>query len=582
MEIKMAKKEIKFPNREQAIKSLMYKKGIKKQKELLLELYKVYFYEQYDTSDKFLNAQESNFSSMKKGERDFTLEFKYALSELAETSFSNLTDPKEEFDPFGIRYAAMRDDVKLYKKLTEDTDDDDAPIYRDDEFRKNVFDYILEYKSENGFKFIVNDPELLRYFRYSYIKEMLIWAAERDDKDLFKRIMARDSRICDCVHSEEAMDEIYDSILGSDKILRMFCEPIVRDGRVCGSLPYDFAGLLIRAIKSDRIDKADELFGIYESFVELQVNEYLKEFGHVDQRSMDIDTEWYRGRHDKLVGAFRSGKYIELIDFGWHSDRDNEKEAVGKIAERYKDRYEALLPESIALKITEDPYDLPFGGEYVDRREFKLYSRKESDLGHEVMRLMTYENDIPGIIKYYEPLENGTLVTELEYHKRSWIDSISASPDALIPVISKIHEISEKTLGEGRVYAYADYGKAKIWDRMDSGESDFALGGFIGNTRITSPTEDLVAFILDFTDISKYNRKSKELIAEIEGGFALYYNPDYLKSFGDNLLLEIDKRIGELDKKKRIVLYEKYMHTRTFVEIYLDELNSLGQDDRTE
>ena len=118
---------------------------------------------------KFANNEKSNFSKMLKGERPLKYEFIIPLEKIFGVSLARLMDKdayklpveKEENVPFnkGFRYYAYLDDPQLYKnEFNLLLANDGKPIItQTDEFGKTFLDYVVEYRSVNGVRYIYEE-----------------------------------------------------------------------------------------------------------------------------------------------------------------------------------------------------------------------------------------------------------------------------------------------------------------------------------------------------------------------------------------------------------------------------------------
>jgi hypothetical protein len=272
------------------------------------------------------------------------------------------------------------------------------------------------------------------------------------------------------------------------------------------------------------------------------------------------------------VVSASSSKKLMLIDF----DRDKE-ETIKCLSVRYAERFTSLLPDEVIKSICEGPQNLSDGGEFIDIVNRKVYRRREPCIGYDMMRLMTCENSVAHLIHFYgDESNNGILVSELERHEGHCYrdDRIHIKLSDLIPIFSEIYRISEQKLGKGQVYSYQDY--ERIVPLKREGNEEFVLGGWIDNSRICSPKEALIDLTLSYIENLGYDRKSAEEIIEIQEAFSKYYDKSHVDNFGDRLLEELLHRIEGLDKKIAVEKYERLMHAQTFVNLYIDELNSLS------
>ena len=114
---------------------------------------------------KFADREKSNFSKMLKGERPLKYEFIIPLEKIFGISLARLLyedayklPVEKENVPFnkGFRYYAYLDDSKLYKDEFDIllAKDGKSILTQTDEFGKTFLDYIVEYRSVNGVKYL--------------------------------------------------------------------------------------------------------------------------------------------------------------------------------------------------------------------------------------------------------------------------------------------------------------------------------------------------------------------------------------------------------------------------------------------
>ncbi len=113
----------------------------------------------------FASKEKSNFSKMLKGERPLKYEFIIPLEKIFGVSLARLTDEEAYKLPVekknvqfnkGFRYYAYLDDPELYKNefnllLAKDGK---SILTQTDEFGKTFLDYVVEYHSVNGVKYL--------------------------------------------------------------------------------------------------------------------------------------------------------------------------------------------------------------------------------------------------------------------------------------------------------------------------------------------------------------------------------------------------------------------------------------------
>ena len=148
---------------EKNLKYYMGLKGIKKYTDLLRAIGHYLGEDGYD----FANRNKSNFSKMlqDKNPRRFNFNYIVPIEKILGVSFARLLDeesyklPVDKIDiPFnkGFRYYAYVDDRDLYEKELDKllTKSGESVLTQNDEFGKTFLDYVVEYNSVNGIRFL--------------------------------------------------------------------------------------------------------------------------------------------------------------------------------------------------------------------------------------------------------------------------------------------------------------------------------------------------------------------------------------------------------------------------------------------
>lgn len=167
---------------------------------------------------KFANREKSNFSKMLKGERPLKYEFIIPLEKIFGVSLARLLyedayklPVEKENVPFnkGFRYYAYLDDPKLYKDEFDIllAKDGESILTQTDEFGKTFLDYIVEYRSVNGVKYLhdVYGIKLKWYHNhFEFRKDKGITWIDFENSIEFARLVAS-------MNDVELFNDIYDS-----------------------------------------------------------------------------------------------------------------------------------------------------------------------------------------------------------------------------------------------------------------------------------------------------------------------------------------------------------------------------------
>ena len=166
---------------------------------------------------KFAEREKSNFSKMLKGERPLKYEFIIPLEKIFGISLARLLyedayklPVEKENVPFnkGFRYYAYLDDSKLYKDEFDIllAKDGKSILTQTDEFGKSFFDYIVEYRSVNGVKYL-HDVYGIKMKWYHNFFEL------REDKGIWINFenFIEFARLVASMNDVELFNDIYDS-----------------------------------------------------------------------------------------------------------------------------------------------------------------------------------------------------------------------------------------------------------------------------------------------------------------------------------------------------------------------------------
>lgn len=142
----------------------MDQKGMAYYTDLLIAIAKVQGLKQ-DKAIEFANKEKSNFSKMLKGERPLKYDYIIPLEKIFGVSLAKLLDDQPYFETInkddieylkGFRYYAYKDEPKLYDELDRSYTCDGSDVFNNsDEYNRFLLDYLIEYKSYNGLRHLV-------------------------------------------------------------------------------------------------------------------------------------------------------------------------------------------------------------------------------------------------------------------------------------------------------------------------------------------------------------------------------------------------------------------------------------------
>lgn len=165
----------------------------------------------------FATREKANFSKMLKGQRSLKYEFIIPLERIFGVSLARLLDeeayklPIEPNDvPYikGFRYYAYKDDPTLYNEEFKEFlgFDGQSSITKQDEFGKTFLDYVVEYKSVNGVRFLHDTYHLkLKFYfnQFSIKPKGIVWTNSNN--------MIEFARLVASMSDAELFNDIYDT-----------------------------------------------------------------------------------------------------------------------------------------------------------------------------------------------------------------------------------------------------------------------------------------------------------------------------------------------------------------------------------
>ena len=595
---------------EKRINELIEKKKFKNQKELIEEIYNV-----LGVSEDFKSwrkKNESNFSKMKSAKRDFTTEFKYALSEISGVSFSRFMNGEIDFDPFSFEYAAFINDRKSYEKLLKIGKE--SIQYNSDEKEKYFLDYVAEYcdtkeklatpikflyeneiftsseTPESVFKFLrgviaQDDPEMFKWYKIKYLGRdrsefNLISYADYDDEQresfeatLLKDILSSDKILKDLLapaYPEKPKylreGEEYD---GDEEDLgpAIFIAPDVMAQSIIPTYPFRLKKRLLEcAFKNNDMDSVEKIFSSFEHEIYEQAKSFKSKNGTVSRKNL---TQTYMGIHylDDEYSQPREENLIiksEIYSIG--------SELNSRLNTLYSDRNKKLDLDGMVSFLTNHSLSNMKDGEIIENRyEGKIYHKCEKNIAYKMLDEAT-KRGFDRVPEYFGE-ESGVQITERYslniYEYTNLIE--------LMEALSEFHDFSKEALGDGMAYVYKDYSKHQFYYNK---KGKLSFGGWQSGAE-SKTTEYALCNTLSYViNTTRYNDTSYEREFENIKNALKYYthDPSLLVNLGDRLIKWIDEKLSEIDrsnadgKKECKVLSDK----RTFVCMYRDELNGIS------
>lgn len=266
---------------------------------------------------KFAAKEKANFSKMLKGERPLKYEFIIPLEKIFGISLARLLYedayklPVEKGNvPFnkGFRYYAYLDDPKLYKDEFDIllANDGKSILTQTDEFGKTFLDYVVEYHSVNGVRYLHDEYGIkLKWChnQFEFRKDKgIIWIHFENCIGL--------ARLVASMNNAELFNDIYDSY-------NMFFTNGHYGGETCIFCRDEYLEILL------------DNDGLFHSIFEVKPYEY--NFGKRGRREKQVDSITYHSINPVINNCLRYAlkhldryKYraIDILKFGINYNRE--------------------------------------------------------------------------------------------------------------------------------------------------------------------------------------------------------------------------------------------------------------------
>lgn len=581
---------------EKRLNELLARNNIEKKSDLLIKMGKRINKDDSIDVYEWQKQNKSNFSHMLNGGRPFKQEWIIALEDILHTSLAYLFGGEEvssmEFSKMGIRYAAFEGTRKAYEELNmETTADGDLIIFNTDEYEKYLLDYIIEYQSIEGIRFLSEKYDFAlsnmnNMFWYgddvgklspSNNKEMPYLVAKlickNNDGELFKKVF-RGFELLKYVADSNVLlkDKFLDALMESLEVVRSLQEdyPIkieeVNWGLVGGE---EQEGLFTNPILQALLNRA---ISVKNDNVIKSIIDYAKQF---NQKQIDYLTK-NKILKDKIVKVDEIGNIVVN-----HVKKGNVIGYDGPINPHLDVQIKLGLKvlqqqvEEIKSMPQEKERDV-FKSKVVDGCVLKKSSKNEIE--YEMMKYMQERNF--SMIPRYINTEEG--VDRFSFIEGSVRNSYVVDVRDLLQVVEflrKFHDFAQDKLGKGQVYVHGDLTVKRFVYKEDK------LVGVIDweSCSIGKIEDDLVDLILKGTNVCTYFRKNEEVFKVIKDILVTYGLDSCLKiDFATKMRNRIKTRIEKLSSSNvdYEYKYESLHYAMSFVDLYEDRLNSIGGEEK--
>lgn len=301
---------LNMENLKSNIDHYMELKGIKTYSRLLFEIALELGIERQEAY-KFAGKEKSNFSKMLKGKRPLKYDFIIPLEKIFGISLARLLyedayklPVEKENVPFnkGFRYYAYLDEPKLYKDEFDVllANDGKSILTQTDEFGKTFLDYVVEYHSVNGVKYLHDEYGIKLKWHHNHFefkKDKGITWIQFENCIEFARLVAS-------MNNVELFNDIYDSY-------NMFFTNGHYATENCIFCQDEYLEIML--------DNDDLFHSIFE------IKPYELKLGSIDKRKKQVDSITYRSINPIINNCLRYAlkhldKYkhraIDILKFG--------------------------------------------------------------------------------------------------------------------------------------------------------------------------------------------------------------------------------------------------------------------------
>lgn len=538
--------------------------------------------------------EKYNFSKMLNGERKIKHEFVIPLQKIFNVSIDYIVngvadDLKKSYVSRGLEHAVASNSINEYLKLGKLIDrNGNYVIYNRDEFQNTIFDYIVKYRSIEGIQYFVENKNLTYVFKdgvfelngkVEYLKNMkslpLDFASiiiQEDNLELFNKLFDKVSMIRYHDHPRViySKKEFIDGVLNSDNIFKnciwikkfplydinhklnkekmttgIFVNPLIN---------YLFERCLEKYRGNDEIIKDLLKFG-YSS--NCKVRDFILENikTNVD---LEITSKGIIKLENSIYGSvfYPSEKNIELLSAECH-------ELINKIKE-------------INEEIKSRPYANFDGIKKLDCKvENGFLYRKSVDnpIAYQFYEFANRHNIT--CVPHYYGTENG--IDKFSIYDDYYIskESLGSEIVDMMRFLHALHDLSEKELGEGKVYVHNNLSLYNVFFR----EKDVIGVLNWDYCKIGDKFEDLLYMLCHWLKLEQEeDRDDWQIKRNIHTAVELFEVPkERYQNLSNQMIDRVKLDISRLDKRNEN--YEEMLKSLNrvleFIEMYHDEIDNV-------
>ncbi len=570
--------------REKIDRLIMQNSKIGTYKDLLIEIYRrLGDKSAYDKAER----EKGNFTKMLNGERELNSKYYVPLEQIFDIRIADLLSADSNLKPSyrnrGLRYTAATNSYEEFATLAAETSDGNHSVmFYTDEYSKGIFDYIIEFRAENGIRYLVKEFSL----RYDCLRDSFF---------------APENTYCFCYG--EKVDKIADVLFEAD------------DGETFAQLFYAYD------ILKNYYDDQRHIYG-KESFIKkiLDSTNIFNKYLAKEKYSLSDFNKGFK--NENSLGLFINPILNKLLELAFDDPQKYEKKIIAildygiennpkvidlamECDETGINTFEIKDNGSVDLRYVSCGSVIVIKDDYVNTDITSEMREKISTIKEINNKLLVREtNDVFGVkrlqrnksgnvikshtnnaVEYemYANLEKSDLpipkllstqdgVDEFENYKGS-NNTYKYSFDMIaemVEFLKKLHIESAKILN-GQVYVHGDFnGKNLYFDNKSLSCVANWDACHVGNVY-----EDLSDLILNFSGVADRFRNNADVIETIEYIFEVYgANQKLIDEVISFIKAHIEDTVSKLDfsSEQDIKRYETLKWCETFFDIYSQQL----------
>lgn len=537
----------------------------------------------------FADDNKANFNKMIKGDRPFKASYIPIIERELQTTFlyivtgeTNGTEGK--FRPHGLEYTASLDDYEAYRTLFNEVDADGRLVYQNwDEYEKNIIDYIIQYDSIEGWRFLIQEGYLrcggLRIFgEYSnedYFRFFNILFEHREYElcvklfDPFGNYVSSSHmyRKANIYETNEFKQRMLSVMCKSDALLTkesVSCEDI----HVPSELSMDeilFINPFLQSVLQEALTDIERYRETLNRLLDYGIHyneEYLKWF---DEHCGDTEN---RKRLEVLesgivlLGGYKIGN---MLTYG--TINPNISDDVRSKLQTLQDQTNRLLNLVRELKNT---------GKTIIDGEFIWRPSSHNEMEYEMLRCCE-QAGLGKVPRYYETKND---LDRLDYMRGAKLKDWEGKRECFPHMMDFLRQFHDTTRSQnGKVYVHGHmWGENVILDGSD-------VKGVINwkDCRVGDPYEDIVLLLLDWLRIGAIRGADASLFCQnILRGLDVYRaDSEFRVQLVFRIQAEVTRRMEELKNRKNEHGYaDDYIYLRNveiFLELYGDQIGSMQE-----